>query len=242
MASSALRWGSKATSQVVRQLRERPRDAAPPPEPTHVLLSNVPRTATPADIRRLCAKHKAVHVSRVAIDYHRFTPTGRAWLTITSPNFAQNTAKSLNRSMLGASTIASHPADPSAKTRPPFRTRGTKGRLEAAERGLVMGMGPDGGVSNQGRNVVIYGMPGKMTPESLREYLKSFKLAGSEGGQKEIIKLEVPEVQRVTFISRYFVRTSSISEAHRLVRRVHMTFFQSDIHGTRYPIRAQVLY
>ena len=72
------------------------------------------------------------------------------------------------------------------------RTRGVKGRLEAAERGLISGNGPDGTSTSHGRGVVIYGLPGKLTPEALRPYLKDFKLVATEVGHKEIIKLESP--------------------------------------------------
>ena len=70
------------------------------------------------------------------------------------------------------------------------RMRGVRGREQAAQRGLVSGNGPNGGVTGSGKNVVIYGLPGKMTEEAAGYYLKSFKLAGL-AGDKDIVKLDV---------------------------------------------------
>jgi len=62
--------------------------------------------------------------------------------------------------------------------------------MEAAERGLISGNGPRGGVVNEGRNVVLWGLPGRLTPEGLKGLLQNFKLAGTEGGKMEFVKTE----------------------------------------------------
>ena len=94
--------------------------------------------------------------------------------------------------MLSGKTLKAAPAnDPSEVI---VRTRGVKGRLQAAERGLFTGNGPNGMVTSQGKGVVLYGLPGKLTPDSLRTYLRNFKLAMAEAGQQEIIKLGSPYV------------------------------------------------
>lgn len=85
--------------------------------------------------------------------------------------------------------IKAHAAEPVSER--PSRTRGPKGRMEAAERGIIPGTGPDTGIPHQGRCVVMYGLPGQLTVETLRAFLKSFKLAGMENGQKEVIKVEL---------------------------------------------------
>lgn len=73
----------------------------------------------------------------------------------------------------------------------PVRTRGVEGRREAAERGIIDGDGPGGGITGSGRNVSIAGLPGKMTPEGVKAWLKSFKLAGSTTDGKEIAKIDL---------------------------------------------------
>jgi hypothetical protein len=102
--------------------------------------------------------------------------------------------------MLHNSVIAGHtvtvvpeeePKDPSF-----IRSRGQRGREEASERGIVTGNGPSGGITRGGRNVVLYGLPGKMTPEAASYYLGSFKLASQVAGSQEenitgdIVKME----------------------------------------------------
>ncbi|KZT67767.1 hypothetical protein DAEQUDRAFT_812632 [Daedalea quercina L-15889] len=206
---------------------------------THILLGNVPRTAIPADIKRLCFKHKVDSVSHIALDYYRFTPTGRAWLTLNSSTHMRYTLKSLKGSVISGKLLDADAAhDPK---NPVNRTRGVKGRLEAAERGLVTGSGPDGASTSHGRGVVIQGLPGKLTPEGLRSYLKDFKLAATEGGRKEIVKLDTPNL-RLTIKSRFFVRLASVAEAHRLVRELHMTYFESKFYDNKYSLRAAVVY
>jgi hypothetical protein len=73
----------------------------------------------------------------------------------------------------------------------PSRTRGIKGRQEAIDRGILDGNGADAGVSERGKNVVVWGLPGKLTTDQLGEYLKNYRLAGTGGGREEILKLEM---------------------------------------------------
>lgn len=71
----------------------------------------------------------------------------------------------------------------------PNRMRGLKGKDYAAKRGYFDGNGPRGGIKNSGKNVVIWGLPGKMTPDALKELLSDFHLAGTEGGKTESVKM-----------------------------------------------------
>ncbi|KAH9842587.1 uncharacterized protein C8Q71DRAFT_720094 [Rhodofomes roseus] len=210
------------------------------PSGLHVRATNVPRTAIPADIKRVCVRHKIENVSHVALDYWRFSPTGQAWLTLTSPTFLPHTVNALNGAVISGKLLQAAARDPMPQSQL-ARTRGVKGRLEAAERGIITGSGPDGGRTGQGKGVVIYGLPGKFGAEAVRTYLKEFKLAASEDGQKEIVKLEVPP-SKATLKSRFYVRLASVAEAHRLVRRFHMTFFEPNYYQNKYTIRAQVVY
>lgn len=75
-----------------------------------------------------------------------------------------------------------------------FRRRGVEGRQEAANRGLLTGDGPDGGLASNGKNVILWGLPGRLDPQTLKAYLKRFTLSGRPG-EEEIMKLE----QRVIF-------------------------------------------
>ena len=69
------------------------------------------------------------------------------------------------------------------------RTRGSVGRQEAANKGLIDGNGPNGGTSGHGKNVIIWGLPGKLPPDGLRNYLRAFRLSDTSG-QESIVKIE----------------------------------------------------
>lgn len=87
---------------------------------------------------------------------------------------------------MSAIAITSASSDPPPS---PQRMRGLKGKDMAAKRGYFDGNGPRGGIKNSGTNVVIWGVPGKMSPDSLKELLCDFNLAGTEGGKTESVKM-----------------------------------------------------
>lgn len=70
------------------------------------------------------------------------------------------------------------------------RTRGGRGKAEAAERGLFDGMGPHAGLTRNGCNVVINGLPGKSTVEIIGLYLRPYKMAGHEE-KGDIVKVDL---------------------------------------------------
>jgi len=180
-------------------------------------------------------------VSDVAIDYNRFIPTGRAFLTLITPDVLNKNLRALENASISSIPISSVSCPPPSST-VPLRTRGAQGRMEAAERGLVTGNGPRGGVVNDGKNVVLWGLPGRLTPEGLKGLLHNFKLAGTDGGKKEFMKLEIPDRTTYTMVSKHLIRMSSVSEAHRLVRALHMTYFEPEVHKEKYLIRCRVVY
>lgn len=171
----------------------------------HIQLRDVPRTALPSDVQRTVFHKKLVGVSDgmltsdsrpylnlkdyviVAIDYHRFAPTGRAYLTLTASDLLNANLRKLHDA-----TISSMPVQSVSAPQPgsvPRRARGPQGRAEAAERGVLSGNGPRGGLSAGGMSVVLWGLPGRLTAESLRAFLRDFTLAGTEGGKKEFMKI-----------------------------------------------------
>jgi len=206
---------------------------------TYIQLRGLPRTALPADIQRAVVRGRLLGVSEVTIDYRRFLPTGGAYLKL-----ATSDPLNFNLTALRNASISSLPIT-SASSPPPTlfttRARGTKGRMDAAERGLF-GDGPRGGLLSEGKNVVLWGLPGRLTPEGLKGLLRNFKLAGTEGGRKEFVKLEGPDGTGYTRVSKHIIRLSSVSEAHRMVRALHMTYFMPDVHKSKYLIRCRVVY
>jgi len=124
----------------------------------------------------------------VAIDYRRFLPTGRAILTLVTPDVLNKNLHALKNTTISSIpiTAVSCPAPSDIA-----RIRGVDGRKEAAERGRLTGDGPGGGITNGGKNVVIWGLPGRVTPEGLKNLLRDFKLAGTEGKNQEFYKLNM---------------------------------------------------
>lgn len=96
-------------------------------------------------------------------------PTGGAHLTLTSPDVLNQNLKALHNTSISSLPISAA-SSPPPQINVPRRTRGAQGRAEAAERGLITGDGPRGGVKNTGKNVVIWGLPGKLTPEGLKVF------------------------------------------------------------------------
>ena len=120
------------------------------------------------------------------MDYDRFRPTGTAYLSLSSQNSIPR-----NLRMLKKATISSLPLRATAVPNPfpTGRTRGTVGRNEAANTGRVDGNGPNGGTSGHGKNVIIWGLPGKLPPDGLRNYLRAFRLS-DVSNQESIVKIE----------------------------------------------------
>ena len=97
--------------------------------------------------------------------------------------------KSLDKAILGGRTLKATRAE--ARNERPPRTRGVKGTLEAGQRGIIDGNGPDAGVTGGGKNVLLRGLPGRLFPAMLAENLRNFKLAGREQGRPVVVKLEM---------------------------------------------------
>lgn len=126
----------------------------------------------------------------VAVDYNRFTPTGSAWVYLTNSAFSRPAIQSINGSVLAGHEVSAHQAEDDTEDLP-LRIRGVKGRAEAADRGIITGNGPSGGLLGGSSNVVLYGLPGKMSTEATGYYLKSFKLAGASPESKDIVKVDM---------------------------------------------------
>lgn len=122
----------------------------------------------------------------VSMDYDRFRPTGTAYLTLSSQTSMPRNLRTLNKASM--STLRLH----ATAVPNPFstgRTRGLVGREQAANKGLINGNGPNGGTSGHGKNVIVWGLPGKLPPDGLRNYLRAFRLSDASG-QESIVKIE----------------------------------------------------
>jgi hypothetical protein len=121
------------------------------------------------------------------VDYDRFLPSGRALITLTGPDFLRDNLRLLERFTIAGEPVSAEPKIVE-ESRP--RTRGTKGRAEAEERGVATGNGPHAGLlQNTGKTVVIWGFPGKMTAGMALPYFHEFKVAKSKKETHRIQKI-----------------------------------------------------
>jgi len=160
-----------------------------------------------------------------------------AFLTLSTPDSMEKNLRLLQKSTL-TSLPVNAVAVKSAALSTTRRNRGAQGRQDAVNRGIVTGDGPDGGIASNARSLVVWGLPGKLDPHSFKQYLKRFRLSGAQGDE-EILKLDPP---KLSLLSRHLVRCVSVSEAHRLVRLLHMAYYNEPIHGNKYLLRARVIY
>lgn len=121
------------------------------------------------------------------MEYSRFFPTGRALVTLTAPNFLQDNLRLLNRLTIAGMPVS---AQPKIVEESRQRTRGTKGRVEAEERGVATGNGPHAGLQqNIGKMVVIWGFPGRMSTGLVAPYFDDFQVATSKNDQLKVQKV-----------------------------------------------------
>ncbi|KAI6045655.1 hypothetical protein EDC04DRAFT_2559443, partial [Pisolithus marmoratus] len=136
----------------------------------HIIVDNLPRTALAADIGRTLRRERAC---RLQIDMYRFSSNRRAYLTLSHPDFLQQNIAKLEKASVGGFLVGAYPTDmPSVNS----ELRGVKGRQLAARRGAITGTGPSGRIPNNGRHVCIWGLPPKVSSDSIREYLQKFGL------------------------------------------------------------------
>ena len=124
-------------------------------------------------------------LTAVALEYQRFEPMGRAFLTLTQPSVLPKVLAALQQLR-----FSGHPLTPRttpSPSEPSMRSRGLKGREEASERSVVTGNGSQGGITDGGKSVLLSGLPGKISTDVVRRYLRNYKLMG---GQAEVVKLE----------------------------------------------------
>ncbi|KDQ60755.1 hypothetical protein JAAARDRAFT_55494 [Jaapia argillacea MUCL 33604] len=205
----------------------------------YILLEKLPRTALPSDIWRMIQRSQTENIVKAELNYHRFERKGQAFLTLSQPEFCQPALKALANASISALPVQASPCEQLTVR---DRVRGARGYAEASERNLFEGDGPSARVTQfyRGKCVVISGFPKRFQPGRVKNFLKGFKFIGSEGGRKEVVKVE-PPAGIYAISSKFLVRLASVSEAHRLVRHIHMRFYDPETHEGRFRLRAQVV-
>lgn len=124
------------------------------------------------------------------LDYHRFTPTGRAIIRMSDNRFLESALRTLRTANL--STVPLVPFKARVQSSP--RMRGVKGREEAAERAVIDGNGAGGGINPKGCDIVLSGLPEQVSAYNLRGYLKrmGYVETGRDGSPDcEVLKVEM---------------------------------------------------
>ncbi|KZS99256.1 hypothetical protein SISNIDRAFT_480819 [Sistotremastrum niveocremeum HHB9708] len=202
---------------------------------TTIVAENVPLSATREDILRMIMKCNAQNIVGVSINYERFRPTGEATIRVRRPQDLYPALYALKNASISHYFLHFKPTHDIVPIRP--RTRGAKGRQEAIQRGLITGDGPDAGIAERGKSVVIWGLPPRVRLDKLREFLNNGRLSS-----EPTLAVVDPPPDGYSSTSRVLVQTKSISDAHRLVRDFHRTFYTPETFGEAYEIRAQVVY
>ncbi|WRT69294.1 uncharacterized protein IL334_006278 [Kwoniella shivajii] len=87
-----------------------------------------------------------------------------------------------------------------------------------------------------GRRVVIKGLPGSIKSEDVRRLGKECGVLDDEEGC-----MKLPS-SRQSPVTTFCLTTNTVTEAHRLARKIHMKWYKVDIHGQKYLMRAHVHY
>ncbi|THH33856.1 hypothetical protein EUX98_g274 [Antrodiella citrinella] len=203
---------------------------------SHVKVTGFSRSATPGDLRRLCVRSGVENIAAVSINYKGFHPQQEGFISFTHPSFVRNAIKSLRHSIMGGYTVTVEPSASPDEVPHSLRSRGFKGRAEAAERGIVAGDGAGAGISKPGKSVLMYGLPPQISAPAMKRYLQDYMQADS--GEKEIVRIEE---EKGAITSRYLIRLANASEAHRLVRQFHMTSFTTEAWGKKFKTKVRVI-
>ncbi|KAK2460584.1 hypothetical protein APHAL10511_007054 [Amanita phalloides] len=207
----------------------------------HIELKNVPLTATTADVRRAIDRTKLLGVKDVTLVYKRFTPTGTAMVSLTRPDFLKKNLQLLENISISGIPLKSRPRllDDAYMTLP--RARGEKGREEADQRGTLNGDGPRAGIRDDGRTVTVWGYPGKTESAAVEFLVRDYDVARKRSGEADVRKVPAPE-GRFTMCSRFLVKLANVSEAHRLVREMNMTYYEPETLGNKFILRARIVH
>lgn len=150
---------------------------------TQIQLSNVPRTATPADLRRLISRaqvqgvehsmvssflwpqgHPLIPTPSVALDYHRLEPNGRAYLELTHPDYLSPNLDALEKVTISGVHLVAEPSN----------------RVPDFENEQLNGDGLSSELGSNGKNVVVWGLPKGAGPGMLDQLMDGFSFPPGE--------------------------------------------------------------
>ena len=230
----------------------------------HVLLSGLPTTATPADIRALARETKTANdIGRIEYIYMRsMTPSGKAIVSFSSHLRARAFEADAHGRIVGGRMLNARIRNVNQRDRLLLQTYGTWPAEYQLPFDLIE--------YENGKLVLLRNVPKDTSEARLEERLasrydlrpqdrwrgKRYSIAGylldkkGYGGSHDAVLggvLKLPKQHPDSTTSNYIVRCQTQSEAMRLVRRWHNTYFAPatfDIQDTagRYRVSASILY
>jgi RNA recognition motif-containing protein len=214
-------------------------------ERRHILLKNVPTTATVSDVRRLVKRAGLNGVSTALILYKNFKPLGRALLVLHTPEYLVSNLRRLANTSIGGFSITATSADPLKVEPLTARTKDLPGKLVESFRQVgqshSVGDPIHGPTSAASRSVTVSGLPGRLELSAVKHYFRHYDVLGQETGKHLITKVPIPE-REFSLFSSYLIHLSSPSEAHRLVRNIHQTYFLPTYNGNKFKLQARILH
>ncbi|KIY50997.1 hypothetical protein FISHEDRAFT_38592, partial [Fistulina hepatica ATCC 64428] len=212
-----------------------------------IRLSQVPRSATLADIRRALLSVGAQGIVDVSIVYDRFRATGEAIVTCHRANQVMENLGLIKRLGVFGQTISAQPCSESNA-----RSRGGVNYEVNAYRNLYFrdgqyynpshfGNGTNGGILERERKVVAWGFPPTFNEDDIMAWVKDYKLARLDKGKVDLTRLALTD-GLPSSMSKWVIGLSSPAEAHRLVRDIHMRPILRAAQKQIGFIRAQIIY
>lgn len=230
----------------------------------HVLLSALPLTATPSDIRALARETKTANdVGRIEFVYTRsLRPSGKAIASFSSPAHAQRFEESANGRIMGGRMIRAHRYSLESCNNLLRHTYGNWPEAYQLPLDLIE--------YETGKLVLLSNIPHETYEARLEERLAdrydlrpqdrwrgkrssyaayNLNRKGYGGSHDEVLGgvLKLPRPHADATTTSFIVRCQTQTEAMRLVRRWHNTYFAPktfDIQDTggRYRVTASILY
>ncbi|KAH6918947.1 hypothetical protein BKA70DRAFT_1214714 [Coprinopsis sp. MPI-PUGE-AT-0042] len=158
----------------------------------HIRIANLPPLTTTKELKKILQQNGLKEVENVALLYKRFKATDEALIALGCSSHLESNLSTLNKLDIYGAKLKAQPYTPQEgwDLTSGRRSRGHKGRKEAAERGVWNGDGPNAGIRglNIERAVTIWGFPGKATVDAVEKFLEAFKISRTKDGEAMIYK------------------------------------------------------
>ncbi|KAF8911078.1 hypothetical protein CPB84DRAFT_1842332 [Gymnopilus junonius] len=190
-------------------------------EAQHVVVRDLPISATSRDVRKMIQKAEVKGVVDVSLFYRHFRPTGKAILTMSLPEYTRDAIRDAEEIIVPGHHIEADPIDEPRSLNIPENLSDIAN--EDVTDPSQLGTGPAARVPER-KTVTISGVPGKKSIKDIQYLLRGFRLAPDR--QYPVRLIHTP-MKKFTLYSAFVVFLDSESEAQRLVRSAHLTKYKN---------------